>query len=423
LNSAREMKEPRSWRTICISTGELSIHARMSDPDGSGARVRPVKGGLTHRALDIEIADIVASAPEQERGDIVSGIKSSCARQYGTAGPELIRSMVERFATAEELRAYVKEQTALILKEICPGTVPTETLRAMRRFALIAVAGAFAAERGLIPTTAEKVRKAVGEVASAWLGASAETDEQRIVAGVRAFILRHAARFQRTVRDAEEERMEPVRDRAGFLDKANNRWCFTREALVEAAPGNDAVTIARALREAKLLFTNDKKLMANIGTEVAGRVRLYAVLGSILEGGDKVDTEQSSPPPKSEWTRWTGGQAQQPQGAEAVHLENAEVDKVDITIAKERVLGDGCPPCPPDVFRGGQAGGRVATGSVHLSTCPPVHFEYGVGGKNFRPRSADDARKTTRLPARARRHHERTEKGCRTELGAAQTQP
>jgi putative DNA primase/helicase len=323
LNSAREMKEPRSWRTIAISTGELSLHARMSDPAGDGTKTRTVKGGLTHRALDIEIADIAEASPASEREAVVSGVKIACARTYGTAGPELVRLIAERFESASAVRQYVREQIADVSADLIDRQLPAETARAVRRFALIAVAGEFAAHAGLIPVEASEVRAAVKEVVTAWLGASAETDEERIVASVRASILKHESRFQRINAPDPEPKTDrfgneyqptardpdPVRDRVGYVDRKAGKWMFTDAGLVEAAPGNDKTTIARTIQRAGFLHTNDpKKLVARVSIENS-RVFLYAVNASILDAG----AECARPLSKNEGHQGHQGQAQQPR--------------------------------------------------------------------------------------------------------------
>jgi uncharacterized protein (DUF927 family) len=368
LNSAREMKEPRSWRTIAISTGELSLHARMSDPDGDGTKTRAVKGGLTHRALDVEIADIAEASPASEREAIVSGVKVACARTYGTAGPELVRLIAERFSSASAVRQYVKERIADVSADLIDRPLPAETARAVRRFALIAVAGEFAADAGLIPASKEEVRASVKEVATAWLGASAETDEERIVASVRAFILRHESRFQRINEPEPETKTdrwgneyqptardpEPVRDRVGYVDRKAGKWMFTDAGLVEAAPGNDKTTIARTLKRAGYLHTSEGKLQerVSIGAE---RPRMYSVKSSILDG------ENDSRLIKTVGHGGHGGQAQQPQGLETVHHAEMQggqggqdaVDKAPVHLVHL------------PTSEGGQAQTRVVTSAVH----------------------------------------------------------
>ena len=323
LNSARDMKEPRSWRTIAISTGELSLHAKMSDPDGDGTKSRTVKGGLTHRALDIEIADIAGASPESDREGIVSNLKIACARQYGTAGPELIRHLTARFETAAQVRTWVREQIAVVMGDLAPPGLPAETARGVRRFALIAVAGEFAVQTGLIPATAAQVRACVKMAVTTWLlSTSAETDEERMIASVRAFILRHAARFQpdeepvaapltdRWGDPCPAKRPEPVRDRVGFVNHAKQLWMFTDAGLVEAAPGNDKTTIARTLRHQGYLFTNETgKLKARIKVGES-RPWLYVVKGTILDSeSDQPGLAPGQPGPD-----------QQPSGQEPVPI-------------------------------------------------------------------------------------------------------
>ena len=315
MNSAREMKEPRSWRTIAISTGEISIHARMADPTGDGTQSKTIKGGLTHRALDVEIDDIASGVPAEQRGDTVTGIKVACARHYGTAGPELIRLLAARFQTHAEARAYVRERITALAPQLAPAGLPAETGRAVRRFALIAVAGEFASLTGLIPATVEQVIGAAKATTDKWLSVSADTDDERIIASVRAFILRHESRFQRINEPARFDgggnriEPEPVRDRVGYVDHGAGKWMFTDAGLTEAAPGHDRTTIARTLRKHGYLFTNEHgKLRARMSVG-SDRPWLFVVPSSILgeESGNLSETPGQPGQP---------GHDQQPQGFE-----------------------------------------------------------------------------------------------------------
>jgi uncharacterized protein (DUF927 family) len=274
MNSARELKEPRAWRTIGISTGEGSLHARMSE---SGA----VKGGLVHRALDIEVHDIAAETPREQRGSVVESIKSACARHYGTAGRVLVETIAREYGTASAARAHLKQAVASIMPDISIPGLPTEVDRALKRFALICAAGEFSARHGLIPCEPSDVRAAVKSVARAWLEANADTDDLRIVASVRAFIHRHAARFQ-SVNDTG--RIVP--DRVGFVDYAAGEWMLFPAGMQEAAPGNDLVTIARALKAAGHLRTDkEERLTARVSVE-GTRPRLYVVTRSLMSDED-----------------------------------------------------------------------------------------------------------------------------------------
>jgi hypothetical protein len=202
--------------------------------------------------------------------------------------------MVDHFSTAAEVRAHVRDRLKEVMPALTTKTLPAETARAVRRFALIAVVGEFAAQRGLIPATASDVRQCVKHAVGNWLNASAETDDSRIISNVRGFILRHAARFQPVRTDEHDaghggwsqtpREKDPVRDRVGWVNHADGLWMFTDAGLIEAAPGNDKTTVACALRQAGFLFTNEAgKLKARVTTgEEAARPWLYAVKSTIL---------------------------------------------------------------------------------------------------------------------------------------------
>jgi uncharacterized protein (DUF927 family) len=275
MSSDRKLKEPRAWRTIGISTGEGSLSARMAE---SGA----VKGGLVHRAIDIEVSDIAAETPKAQRGSVVESIKSACARHYGTAGPVLVETIAREFGTASAARAYLKREIASIMQEISIPGLPQEVDRALKRFALICAAGEFAARHGLIPCEPAAVRGAVKAAARAWLEANADTDDLRIVASVRAFIHRHAARFQ-----SMNDTGRIVPDRVGFVDYTEGEWMLFPAGLQEAAPGNDLVTIARALKAAGHLRTDkEERLTARVSVE-GNRPRLYVVTRSLMTDEDR----------------------------------------------------------------------------------------------------------------------------------------
>ena len=377
MNSAREMKEPRSWRTVAISTGEVSLHGRMADPHGDGRRMA-VKGGLTHRALDIELMDIASASPAPQRGGVVSALKVACARYYGTAGPELVRLIAAHFGSLADARAYMRHRLGDVMAKIAPAGLPVETERAARRFALVAVAGVFAAEARLIPASADDVIDATSDMLTGWLGAAADTDDERIIASVRDFILRHEARFQPINEPDLPPRVdqwgneytptrrepEPVRDRVGFVDRGADRWMFTDAGLSEAAPGHDLATIAKALRGAGHLFTNDTphlRARCTVPGFGSGRPRLYVVHGNI------VTAEKFPPALKNGGTGGTSGTTPVTTRDSAVPLAENEVGQVGQQGGTGPLSHSPVPPVPPAIEQVGQPSGQQPRGVV-----PPV---------------------------------------------------
>lgn len=400
LNSAREMKEPRSWRTIAISTGEMSLQEKMTDPTGDGRRSLPVKGGLTHRALDIEIDDIAEGIPLNQRAARVQSIKVACRDCYGTAGPALIKAMTEHFASAAAVRAYARDAVGTLAAEIdTDGALPQEGARALRRFALIALAGCFAADIGLIPTTRDKVITATRAAVATWKGADQGTDAERIIARIQAFIFTHESRFQRINDSTIETDPKPehgpfsyhnpaprpfvVADRAGWHDIASDLWYFTDSALKEAAPGNDTATIARAIQEHGHLHTDDSsRLKARLSVLIDGkRPRAYAVKGTIIEA-EKVGQRS-----KTAGQAGQAGQSQAAQGFQSVPIDDGTAGQAGQDDRDGTENAAAVPVCPAVPQAPGQKKNQQPQGFV-----PPVP---PVPPKNratpFSPTRNDDA--------------------------------
>ncbi len=275
MSSDRQLKAPRAWRTVVVSTGEVSMEGKLAEHG-------PVKGGLLHRALDVEVADIAAHLPEGERAGFVERLKRACAEHYGTAGPAMLEAILKTYPNAQAARAAVREHLDRAVQSLATLRHSPEQRRALRRFALVSWAGVFAARHGVLPLQDKRIWRAVRTIAAAWSG----TDQDRILESVRAFILRHGARFQDVKGEGD------VRDRAGFVDHTLGRWMFTPESLREAAPGHDVRVIARTLKEAGHLFTNDAKLCPKVLTP-AGRLRLYCIKDSLLSEDEPSESSKS----------------------------------------------------------------------------------------------------------------------------------
>lgn len=311
MNTQQKMQQPRVWRTIAVSSGELSLHDRMSDPSGNGKRTQVVKGGLTHRALDLEVNDIAETLPETERSSFVAGMKHGCAQYYGTAGPEFIRLIIERFGTGDKVRTYVNKQLDEIKTDITPSGLQLlpEHTRAIRRLAQIAVAGELAVAEGLFPRDA-KVRDATRHMVANWLASSVTlTAEEQIIANVRRYIIGKQASFQ------DHMDKTPRSYCAGWVDDKNDRWLLTEEHLCQTNPGVEKKQIADALKSRGFLFMNNGKDRSTAKVTIASlnnRIPVYAVKGDIL--GEKESADQTQTPGQP----GQPGPDQQPQGAEPV---------------------------------------------------------------------------------------------------------
>lgn len=268
---------PKTWSTIVMSSGEASII-------GSMGRKRP-PDGVFHRLLEIEIPPQGIAPTQSNPERFARTLKTACSTYYGTAGPAFVQAIVERFSTRSEVERFVRECVEEVLTELLPqGHVKPMVERALRRFALICVAGEFAADEGILPISASEVRAAVKHVVATWLQGLARSDPSRyVVDQVRQFLLRHAARFQ----DIKAAKAPPIANRYGWVDHGTKLWYFTDDALEKAVPGMTAEKIAQVLKSNDLLNRDEKGRMKEKVTIRRGeRLRFYTVLGRILDHDD-----------------------------------------------------------------------------------------------------------------------------------------
>lgn len=121
------------------------------------------------------------------------------------------------------------------------------------------------------------MKQAVRAMVDQWL-ASAETqsEAERGVEAIRAFILRHGARFQAKSGGSE------VRERVGYYDETNRLYLFTDDGFKEACGNHDRKAVAKELDRRRFLYKNDPSRHRSLHSVGGKRPRFYAVREQIL---------------------------------------------------------------------------------------------------------------------------------------------
>ncbi|HJT75691.1 MAG TPA: DUF927 domain-containing protein [Gemmataceae bacterium] len=283
MGKAVSLREQHTWRVLLLSTGEVPAR------DALEAEGRRARGGQLVRLLDIPATvgndDGVIHDPHGlQTGRFVNELKRACAAYYGTAGPAFLKALCAG-GDAESLACKARRQLDAAHARLTPGDAPPEVQRAVKRFALVEVAGQLACAAGVLPQSQELVEAAVDRIFRRWLeGYGGGGEMARAVAQLREFLLRNEARF----RDCHNEPHAPPRDLAGYRDRPNGLFLLTPDGMKEALDGHSVRDVARHLKASGLLFTNEKdKLQSK--HRVAGidqTVSLYAVRAVILGEGD-----------------------------------------------------------------------------------------------------------------------------------------
>ena len=278
MTADRNLKPVRNWRLLILSTGEISARQKIEEEKATA------HAGQLLRLMEIPIAKGVVQQPHGlEPAEYVNRLKQACARYYGSAGPAFLDRLIARFTDFRTLAQYVGTQLKQCEKALTPAKIQPEQQRALRRVALVQVAGLLAVELGILPLDPEEIIKAVHLIRDAWLR-DLETlpDAERGVEAIRDFILKHAARLRLL---AAEAGTPLPRDLAGYVDSSRKLYLLTPEGFREATHGFDCQAVCRELRRMGLLHLNenDRSTSKHRVPGIADRIRLFAIHFAILE--------------------------------------------------------------------------------------------------------------------------------------------
>lgn len=147
-----------------FSTGEVSVLRRLQ-ADG-----KEVHAGQLLRLIDIPIeGGIVIDTAGSQPAAYADKLKAACARHFGIAGPAFVRALVMEYEDARALTATVKAHLQMHATALTPPNAPAEHQRAIKRFALLMVAGELAIRLGVLQDCPrEHIEHAVYAALRAW---------------------------------------------------------------------------------------------------------------------------------------------------------------------------------------------------------------------------------------------------------------
>lgn len=277
-NRYGEAKAPARWRVLLLSTGELTIAARMS------AGGFEAKAGQELRILDIPVQGRYGAFDDlhgRESGSALSDeIRNKSAQHYGHAGPLFVKALIgalsERLALSDELHSVSERLNATEGQE----------RRAARTFALCGLAGELASRWKVVPWKAVEATEAAAHAFEIWrkrrgtVGGSSE--HSAILRAISDFIDRHAdSRFSNLDGSADI-----IRDRAGYwkTDGTRRLYLFTSSGLREATKGFDLLRATAALQKAGALAATDIGKRSKKTRDPTGRsVSLYYINPEALD--------------------------------------------------------------------------------------------------------------------------------------------
>lgn len=296
-------RSTQSWRTLFLSTGEVSLVDKMQE---AGQRAR---AGQEVRLVDVP-ADAGAGLGVFEElhgfetADTFARALTDATRQfYGSPGRAFLKSLVAWFERVgrDEAARYVSEHQREMIERCVPASASGQVLSVARRFGLIAAGGELATRFGVTGWPEGEAVRATEQCFRAWIerrGTPGALEDATAIRQVSKFLAQHAAsRFAEPWVDDKARKARVIVNRAGFKREVGQD---AMEFLIlpdvwtdEVCAGIDARAAAATLRARRFLLPGESgKNQASVRVPGEGkRMRVYRVSGTILEDQDSGDPD------------------------------------------------------------------------------------------------------------------------------------
>lgn len=182
MNSATGLQETLTWKSIILSTGEMSITQKLESVKQS------MTGGIDHRAITIAVeqGDAYSLVVDEEVTveqviKWADNLKSGLSYHYGSAGKLFISRFLDQKddkgenLSMEEIRTNFKTALAKVNQELIDALEEDEyTLtiiqrRALVYFALVLLSGRLAVKWNTLPFDEQTINDSVYDIVTKWL--------------------------------------------------------------------------------------------------------------------------------------------------------------------------------------------------------------------------------------------------------------
>lgn len=232
-----EARPIRRWRTLGLSSGEISLEQHMAVAERkhkSGQAVRFIEMTADAGASMGVFADLHGFPGPAQFAD---HLRDAAARYHGTALQSWLEWLVaNREVLAAKIQAFRAQFVEQALSEL---SNPESTVRRVcDKFALVAVAGELGIDAGILPWQPGDAINASGVVFAEWVrtrGGAGSQEEARLIAQVHDFLARHGeARFTDFHRaKLGDDRAPRTVNRAGFVVRYRETEGLARESVTD----------------------------------------------------------------------------------------------------------------------------------------------------------------------------------------------
>ncbi|MBS0893257.1 DUF927 domain-containing protein [Tatumella sp. JGM130] len=251
MDKTLEVRDNFTWNTIILSSGEMSVSEKLS------SNKEVLTGGLEHRTISLEVMPEDSRSLLAEDEDVsmealigwADTLKSGLSEYYGTAG----KLFISHFLTQkddngvllpadnirQQLHQMITDETESFISQLEESddddddkaiSLSAIQKRAMKRFALVSVAGKLAVQWGILPFTEEQIEESVLMLAYHWQNntQSRYDPETSFMTALRTWLLNNL-HVQFSTLGIKDDLL--VSSRSGFLDAKTTDILIYKDAF------------------------------------------------------------------------------------------------------------------------------------------------------------------------------------------------
>ncbi len=260
------LRAPRHWQLLYVSSGERSVRDILRQAG------QTLQGGQQVRLPEIPAEDprtganaIIERTGDMQPAEFAEKLKQSCARCYGTAGPVLVAWLIGQVAMhgqhafVGQLRRELRAIEEKLIERLASAKekLSDENRRALRQFALVALAGAHAEQAGIVPWSFAESFEAVEQVVLRWVRdqGTERTELERGLVHLRDQLISRMTQIVDANEEPDKVRSQNV---IGFFSQSH--IMLLPSAYRNLVPEYDGIALLRELERRGQLATNKGRL-------------------------------------------------------------------------------------------------------------------------------------------------------------------
>jgi uncharacterized protein (DUF927 family) len=280
MDASRNLRKPRTWQNIILSSGELSSQTKLEE--AQIGKKQHAKAGALIRLIDVAVDQSMFKDRHH-----VDKIKRLAYKYFGSLGPAFISNICSQFSEPA-IRDEIEKRIDESINRLSSGrNLNSLQERALKQFALCEATGILLCHFKLIPgLTRATVKKCIDKIVNDWLPSSeALSDSERGVASLREYILKYReSRFRQLKADGLRSSDEKLLNQlSGYVQQtpAELHFHLFPEAFSEACNGETKI-VAKVLLAKNCLVTRKGRLYNRISVDDK-QIAVYSVKADILE--------------------------------------------------------------------------------------------------------------------------------------------